>query len=202
MGAHQVGQPLMRERQRHGDPLPGDATPSFRQVPERQQQPVVDPLYMFGLYDAPAIYRLTYQPPYGFRVEWEVGVAPDTAAFPQAAQVEALLYAAAPPWGYRAALKRLYLLYPDLWTKRARDGSWYLDEGGLTSIANPEDFATRWRPYIVRAVIAYVENPENEAYLEEIQEAYAAIRGGSGAVPPPRSRRTPARSAAQARPWF
>ena len=93
---------------------------------------------------APAIYRLTYQPPYGFQVEWEVGAAPDTTAFPQAAQVEALLYAAAPPWGYRAALKRLYLLFPDLWTKRAQDGSWYLDEGGLTSIANPEDFAIRF----------------------------------------------------------
>src|SRR5439155_260952 len=38
---------------------------------------------------APAIYRLTYQPPYGFQVEWEVGAAPDTTAFPQAAQVGA-----------------------------------------------------------------------------------------------------------------
>src|SRR5919201_2063478 len=93
---------------------------------------------------APAIYRLTYQPPYGFQVEWEVGVAPDTRAFPQAAQVEALLYTAAPAWGYRAALKRLYLLYPDLWTKRGRGGGWYIDEGGPTSIANPEAFAIRF----------------------------------------------------------
>ena len=93
---------------------------------------------------APSIYRLTYQPPYGFQVEWEVGTAPEPSAFPLGASVEALLYLGDASWGYRAALKRLYLLYSDLWTKRALDGTWYLDQGGLTSISNPEDFAIRF----------------------------------------------------------
>lgn len=93
---------------------------------------------------SPFVYRLTYQPPYGFQVEWEFGVAPEPSAFPLGANLEALLYTSDPAWGYRAAIKRLYLLYPDMWTKRAQDGTWFLDEGGLTSISVPEDFALKY----------------------------------------------------------
>src|SRR5438876_410247 len=126
-------------------PLPMDgATRSGTPLLGIASQTGANEITISGILDAPGIYLLTYQPPDGFQGEAEVGAAPDTTAFPQAAQVEALLYAAAPPWGYRAALKRLYLLFPDLWIKRAQDGSWYLDEGGLTSIANPEDFAIRF----------------------------------------------------------
>jgi RHS repeat-associated protein len=37
---------------------------------------------------------------------------------------------------------------------------------------DPETFVTKWWPYITRAVVAYVENPANTAYIDEIQEAY------------------------------
>ncbi len=44
MSADEIRQPLVRERQRHGDALGQNPPPAFRQVPEREQQPIVDPL--------------------------------------------------------------------------------------------------------------------------------------------------------------
>jgi hypothetical protein len=44
MRANKVRQPLMRQRQRHGDALRQDASPALGQMPEREQQPIIDPL--------------------------------------------------------------------------------------------------------------------------------------------------------------
>jgi hypothetical protein len=44
MSADEIRQPLMGERQRDGDALRQNPPPPFRQVPEREQQPIVDSL--------------------------------------------------------------------------------------------------------------------------------------------------------------
>lgn len=44
MGADEIRQPLMRERQRHGDALGQNPSPALGQVPEREQQPIIDSL--------------------------------------------------------------------------------------------------------------------------------------------------------------
>ena len=44
MSADEIRQPLMRERQRHGDALGQNSSPALRQVPEREQQPIIDSL--------------------------------------------------------------------------------------------------------------------------------------------------------------
>ena len=44
MRTNQIRQPLMRERQRHGDALGQNASPALGQVPQRQQQPIIDSL--------------------------------------------------------------------------------------------------------------------------------------------------------------
>ena len=44
MSADEVRQPLMRERQRHGDALGQNPSPALGQVPEREQQPIIDSL--------------------------------------------------------------------------------------------------------------------------------------------------------------
>ena len=44
MRADEISQPLVSPRQRHGDPLGQDAPPALGQVPEREQQPIVDSL--------------------------------------------------------------------------------------------------------------------------------------------------------------
>jgi len=46
MRADEIRKPLMRERQWHGDSIGQNASPAFGQVPERQQQPIIDPLMM------------------------------------------------------------------------------------------------------------------------------------------------------------
>ena len=44
MSADEIRQTLMRERQRHGDALGQDPPPALGQVPEREQQPIIDSL--------------------------------------------------------------------------------------------------------------------------------------------------------------
>jgi len=44
MSAHEIRQPLMRERQRHRDAVGQNSSPSFGQVPQREQQPIIDSL--------------------------------------------------------------------------------------------------------------------------------------------------------------
>ena len=44
MSADEIRQPLMRERQRHGDALRQNPPPALGQVPEREQQPIIDSL--------------------------------------------------------------------------------------------------------------------------------------------------------------
>ena len=44
MSADEIRQPLMRERQRHGDALGQNPSPALGQVPEREQQPIIDSL--------------------------------------------------------------------------------------------------------------------------------------------------------------
>lgn len=46
MRPDQVSKPLMRQRQRDGDAFRNDPSPAFGQVPERQQQTVVNALMM------------------------------------------------------------------------------------------------------------------------------------------------------------
>jgi hypothetical protein len=44
MRTDEIRQPLVRERQRHGDALGQNSSPALRQVPEREQQSIVDSL--------------------------------------------------------------------------------------------------------------------------------------------------------------
>ena len=44
MSADEIRQPLMRERQWHGDALGQNSSPALGQVPEREQQPIIDSL--------------------------------------------------------------------------------------------------------------------------------------------------------------
>ncbi len=42
--ADEIREPLVRKRERYGDAVRQHSTPAFGQMPERQQQPVIDPL--------------------------------------------------------------------------------------------------------------------------------------------------------------
>ena len=44
MRADEIREPLVRKRERYGDAVRQNSTPALGQMPERQQQPVIDPL--------------------------------------------------------------------------------------------------------------------------------------------------------------
>jgi hypothetical protein len=44
MRADEIREPLVRKRQRYGDAVRQNSTPAFGQMPEREQQPIIDPL--------------------------------------------------------------------------------------------------------------------------------------------------------------
>jgi hypothetical protein len=44
MRPDEIREPLVRKRERYGDALWENSTPTFGQMPQRQQQPVIDPL--------------------------------------------------------------------------------------------------------------------------------------------------------------
>ena len=46
MRSDEIRQPLVREWERYGDAVRQNPTPAFGQMPQRQQQPVIDPLMM------------------------------------------------------------------------------------------------------------------------------------------------------------
>ena len=46
MRADEIREPLVRKRERYGDAVRQNSTPAFGQMPQRQQQPVIDPLMM------------------------------------------------------------------------------------------------------------------------------------------------------------
>ncbi len=44
MGADEIGEPLVRKRQGHGNAIGKYPAPAFRDMPQGQQQAVIDPL--------------------------------------------------------------------------------------------------------------------------------------------------------------
>lgn len=72
-------------------------------------------LWRFG-YDAKA--RELY-------AEVDLGLTPETREFPSRASFSLVLYRSDPQWGFRSALERYYLLFPDCFIKRnAKEGIW------------------------------------------------------------------------------
>ena len=71
---------------------------------------------------------------------FDLGLAPDTAKFPQRATFETLLYAFDPAWGLRAALERYYALFPACFEKRVdREGLW-MAFTDISTVRDAQDF--------------------------------------------------------------
>lgn len=93
--------------------------------------PMTNPRHCRLVYDADM--RLLF-------AAFDLGLAPDTAKFPQSATFEALLYSFDPEWGFRAALERYYVLFPESFVKRVdREGLW-MAFTDISTVNGWEDF--------------------------------------------------------------
>lgn len=75
----------------------------------------------------------------------DLGLSPDTRKFPSQASFSFVLYPTDPEWGYRAALKRYYELFPGCFTKRNdKEGIWmpFVD---ISTVAGFQDFGFQFQ---------------------------------------------------------
>ncbi|HZK80026.1 MAG TPA: hypothetical protein VFC46_03145 [Humisphaera sp.] len=91
--------------------------------------------------DVPRFFRLAYEQPYGFQIEYEFGLSPVTWKFRNRAPFQFLLYRHDPAWGLRSAFDRYYKFFPELFRKIVRDGLW-IDEWTRKrkQLGDPADF--------------------------------------------------------------
>ncbi|MFO7976711.1 MAG: hypothetical protein R6V12_19015 [Candidatus Hydrogenedentota bacterium] len=85
--------------------------------------------------------RLVYDDEIGLLfAAFDLGLAPDTAKFPQSATFQTLLYSFEPDWGFRGALQRYYALFPECFVKRIdREGLW-MAFTDISTVDGWEDF--------------------------------------------------------------
>ncbi len=99
--------------------------------------------------EAPRWFRTTYEKPFGYQVEVELGLSPLTRKFPNRASFSALLYRVDPRWGLRSTVERYYQFFPDYFVRRIeKGGTWYFDhpeEPLERALKEPEDFALRFK---------------------------------------------------------
>ncbi len=89
--------------------------------------------------DQPRFFRLFYDPAAGYCVDYNLGLAPDTAKFPSSASFHFLIYQHDPAWGMRAAAQRYYDIFPELFVVRAERQGTYC-HGVPVELESPEDF--------------------------------------------------------------
>ncbi len=90
--------------------------------------------------DDPRLFRIVYEKPHGFSIEFDLGLTSRTLNFPNEATARFLLFRHEPRWGLRSAQERYLRFFPEWYarTSKAPDGLW------VTSVpkdlAAPEDF--------------------------------------------------------------
>ncbi|MFC1714633.1 hypothetical protein ACFL6S_13280, partial [Candidatus Poribacteria bacterium] len=89
--------------------------------------------------DQPRFFRIFYDPAAGYCVDYNLGLAAETAKFPSSASFHFLIYRHDPEWGMRAAAQRYYDMFPEMFQVRAERQGLYCYEVP-TDLPNPEDF--------------------------------------------------------------
>jgi hypothetical protein len=89
--------------------------------------------------DQPRFFRLLYDSAVGYRVDYELGLAADTAKFPSSASFHFIIYRHDAAWGMRSAAQRFYEIFPESFQVRAERQGLYCNIVP-TDLASPEDF--------------------------------------------------------------
>lgn len=93
----------------------------------------------------PAQFRLGYHA--GTRhltLAYDVALLPDSHAAPGTAELRFVLYRIDPAWGFRAALQKLYAIFPDAYAARVREHGIWMPFGKVGRVRDPEDFGFRF----------------------------------------------------------
>jgi hypothetical protein len=132
--------------------------------------------------DDPRLFRIVYEKPYGFSIEFDLGLTARTLKFPNEATARFLLYRHDPRWGIRSAQERYLRFFPEWYarTPKAPDGLW------VTAIPkdlkDPEDFGITYfetydwsKPYSRQHGILHMKY--TEPWCDHIHDDWSAIKG-------------------------
>ncbi|OGV68510.1 MAG: hypothetical protein A3K19_31530 [Lentisphaerae bacterium RIFOXYB12_FULL_65_16] len=91
--------------------------------------------------DKPIICRLSYNgPKKRYEITFDLGLSQATKKFPGRAAFQFILYRSDPGWGFRAAAKRFYEIYPDSFTCRPKQQGIWMPFTRISTIEDFEDF--------------------------------------------------------------
>ena len=95
--------------------------------------------------DCPAICRISYDGPAGrLVISYDVGLVPQTRAFPQAAPFRFVIFRTDGRWGFRSAADRYYGLFPHHFTCRSKDQGIWMPFTNVSEVDGWEDFGFRY----------------------------------------------------------
>ena len=93
----------------------------------------------------PAHYRLVYHAgARQFFIAYDFGLAPETKQFPSAADFRFIIYHFAPRWGFRAAVAKLYRIFPDQFAVRSKDQGIWMPFTDISKVNGWQDFGFRY----------------------------------------------------------
>lgn len=91
--------------------------------------------------DVPRVFRIGYNSTWReYYIVFDLGLASEPKLFPNRATFSFVLYRVDPAWGFRAALKKYYTIFPEFFEKRVqREGLW-MAFTDISTVERPEDF--------------------------------------------------------------
>jgi hypothetical protein len=91
--------------------------------------------------DEPRLYRLAYDADRGILyIAYDFGLCQDVKAFPGKATFKFIIYSFDPTWGFRAALRKYYDIYPQFFTKRLKKEGLWMAFHKISDVEKFEDF--------------------------------------------------------------
>ncbi len=79
-----------------------------------------------------------------FMLEYDLGLAAETDAFPSAAEFRAVVFDFEGQWGFRGALARFYELFPEQFVRRVEDHGLWMPFASIREIEGWEDFGFKF----------------------------------------------------------
>jgi hypothetical protein len=93
----------------------------------------------------PSQYRIAYNGPARvLYIAYDFGLTAETERFPSAAPFRFVIYRFDPEWGFRAAVKRLYELFPDYFACRSRRQGIWMPFTDVSTVEGWQDFGFRY----------------------------------------------------------
>ena len=93
----------------------------------------------------PAQYRLGYSAGTGhFFVAYDFGLTEETEGFPNGAPFSFVVARAEPEWGFRAATKKYYGIFPEAFARRSPDQGIWMPFTDVSTVAGWEDFGFKY----------------------------------------------------------